>query len=277
MAIPNIAHFVWGLREEPEPFHLVHYLCLESCRRVHRPAQMVVHCRQPPFGRYWDAIAQHVTLAPVGLVPEVLDADFDECLAPSRYRYAHHADFLRLDALIEAGGLYADLDTLFVQPLPDELTAATFVIGREDDVYDVRTGALRPSLCNALLLSEPRATFAVLWRRLMSSALDGSWSNHSTLLPHELSVRLPEAVRVEPRRSFYRFGPSRQGIGALLERLDVDIAGILSVHLWAHLWWDEDRRDFSHFHSGLLTEHHIRTVDTTYSVLAREFLPGLDR
>lgn len=277
MAIPNIAHFVWGLKEAPEPFHLVHYLCLESCRRVHRPDRIVVHCRCPPYGRYWEAIEQHVTLAPVELVPEVLEADFDERLAPSAYRYAHHSDFVRLDALIETGGLYADVDTLFVRPFPDELTAAKFVIGREDDLYDVRTGALRPSLCNALLLSEPRATFAVLWRRLMGAALDGSWSNHSTLLPQELSVRVPEAVRVEPRRSFYHYGPSREGVCALLERLDDDIEGILSVHLWAHLWWDEGRRDFSHVHAGMLTEEHVRTVDTTYTVLARDLLPGLDR
>jgi len=276
MAIPNVAHFVWGLKPAPEPFHLVHYLCVESCRRVHRPERIVLHCDHRPYGSYWDAIEPHVTLAPAELVPEVLDAEFDEQLAPAAYRYAHHSDFVRLDALIETGGLYADLDTLFVRPFPEEVTAAKFVLGREDDVRDELTSVLRPSLCNALLLSEPRATFAVLWRRLMKSALNGSWSNHSTLLPYELSVRLPDAVRVEPRRSFYHYGPSREGVASLLERLDDDTDGILSVHLWAHLWWDEARRDFSGVHAGLLTEDYVRRVDTTYNVLAREFLPGLD-
>ena len=37
MAIPRVAHFIWGLREQDEPFHLIHYLCLESCRRVLQP------------------------------------------------------------------------------------------------------------------------------------------------------------------------------------------------------------------------------------------------
>ena len=35
-----------------------------------------------------------------------------------RYRYAHAADFLRLDVLIAEGGVYADIDTLFVSRLP---------------------------------------------------------------------------------------------------------------------------------------------------------------
>jgi hypothetical protein len=35
--IPNQFHFVFGLRKQREPFHLAHYLCLESCRCVNQP------------------------------------------------------------------------------------------------------------------------------------------------------------------------------------------------------------------------------------------------
>jgi hypothetical protein len=276
VAIPNIVHAVWGLKDDPEPFHLVHYLCLESCRRVQRPARILLHCQHRPFGRYWDLIAPHVELVPAVRAREVLEAAYDERLVPASYRYAHHADFVRLDALIRAGGIYADLDTLFVAPFPDELLRARFVIGREDDIRDERTGEMRPSLCNALLLSEPRSLFAVTWRQVLGAALDGTWSNHSTLLPYELSVRLPGAVRVEPRRSFFRYGPTREGIALLLERLDDDLDGVYTLHLWAHLWWEAARRDFSSVHAALLTEDYVRRVDTTYTVLARPYLPGLD-
>jgi hypothetical protein len=273
VAIPNIAHFVWGLKGEPEPFHLVHYLCIESCRRVQRPERIVVHCRDLPHGPYWQLLAPHVTVAPAELVPEVTAAAYDDRLVPPGYRYAHHADFIRLDALIEDGGIYADIDTLFVAPFPEEFFAAKFVLGREDDVRDGLTGEVRPSLCNALLLSEPRSLFAVTWRRTAAAALNGTWSNHSTLLPYELSQKLPEAVRVEPRRSFYRYGASRQGLAELFDQLDGDLAGVFSIHLWAHLWWEDARRDFSEVHAGQLSEDSIREVDTTYNVLARPFLP----
>ena len=267
---------MWGLKQEPEQFHLVHYLCIESCRRVQRPERIVLHCRHRPYGRYWELLEPHVTVVPAELVAEVSAATYDERLVPASYRYAHHADFIRLDALIETGGVYADLDTLFVRPFPPEFYAAKFVIGREDDVRDELTGVVRPSVCNALLMSEPRSLFAVMWRRTAAAALNGTWSNHSTLLPHELSERLPDAVRVEPRGSFYEYGPNREDLARLLERLEDTTAGVYSIHLWAHLWWAEARRDFSRVHAGLLDEAFIREVDTTYNVLAREFLPGLD-
>jgi Glycosyltransferase sugar-binding region containing DXD motif len=275
VAIPNVAHFVWGLKQEAEPFHLVHYLCIESCRRVQRPERIVVHCRHLPHGPYWELLEPHVTLARADLVPEVESAAYDERLVPRSYRYAHHSDFVRLDALIESGGIYADVDTLFVRPFPPDLLGAKFVLGREDDVRDELTGELRPSLCNALLLSEPRSLFAVTWRRTAAAALNGTWSNHSTLLPYELSQKIPSAVRVEPRRSFYAYGASREGLSRLLEQLDEDTAGVLTIHLWAHLWWAAERTDFSSLHAGLLDEDFVRRVDTTYNVLAREFLPGL--
>jgi Glycosyltransferase sugar-binding region containing DXD motif len=274
MAIPNIAHFVWGLKEEAEPFHLVHYLCIESCRQVQRPERIVVHCRHRPYGRYWQLLEPHVTVRPVELVPEVASASYDELLVPRGYRYAHHADFVRLDALIETGGFYADIDSLFVAPFPGGLFDARFVLGREDDVRDELTGVSRPSLCNALLLSEPRSLFAVAWRSTAAGALNGTWSNHSTLLPYELSEKLPGAVHVEPRRSFYRYGPNAGDLGTLLEGLDRDTAGMHTIHLWAHLWWDEGRRDFSPVHADLFTEDFIDRVDTTYNVLARPFLPA---
>jgi hypothetical protein len=243
---------------------------------VVRPEQIVVHCHHRPFGSYWRLVEPHVTLSPVAPVPEVLSAAWDTHLVPSEYRYAHHADFVRLDALIERGGVYADLDTLFVAPFSRDFYSSKFLLGREDDLRDERTGEMRPSLCNALLLSEPRSLFAVTWRSTMAAALDGTWSNHSTVLPFELSLQLPEAVRVEPRRSFFHFGPTREGIAALLEGLDRDVEGIVSIHLWAHLWWAAERRDYSSVHAGLVTEEFVRRVDTTYTVLAREFLPGLD-
>jgi Glycosyltransferase sugar-binding region containing DXD motif len=273
MAIPNHVHFVWGLKDEPEPFHLVHYVCVESCRRVQRPERIFVHCGHPPTGPYWERLERDVTVLPAAQVPAV-SAHADERLVPPEFRYAHHSDFVRLDALIEHGGIYADLDTLFVAPLSAGLLAEKFVLGREGDIVDELAGVSRPSLCNALLASEPRAAFAVAWRTAMPHALNGTWSNHSTLLPYELSESLPNQVHVEPSRSFYAFAATRGGIRALLEELHTDLDGVLTLHLWAHLWWREDRRDFSDVHAGLITEDFVRHVDTTYTVLAREFLPA---
>jgi hypothetical protein len=275
VAIPPVAHFVFGLMEQTEPFHLVHFLAIESCRRVLQPETIYFHYHRLPYGVYWDLIRPYVTPVRVDLVSEVLEGPVNERLVPARYRYAHHADFIRLDALIERGGVYADIDTLFLRSFPPELFDNSFVIGREQPVRDEHTGVSRPSLCNALLMAEPRAPFAVAWRAEMAAALNGTWSNHSGFLAEALTRRMPQAVHIEPSQSFFPFGSDREGIASILERR-ADTEGALSIHLWSHLWWDARRRDYSGVHAGVLTEEHVRTVDTTYNLLARPFLPELD-
>jgi hypothetical protein len=191
----------------------------------------------------------------------------------NQYRYAHHADVIRLDALIAQGGIYADLDTIFVNPIPDALRQHAFVIGREDDVVCPRSGVLKPSLCNAFMAAEPGAAFAVAWRQRLYSAFDGTWSNHSGFLAFALSQEHPELVSVEPPRTFYKHGFKPAGVQMLLEGLDQDFDGMISMHLWSHLWWDRRRREYSHVHAEMLTEDYVRETDTTWTVAARRFLP----
>ena len=267
---------MFGMAPQTEPFHLVHYLAVESCRRVLAPERILLHYKWLPYGVYWDLIRPHLSLVEVDEAREVLAADYDDGLVPEAYRYAHHADFVRLDALVQHGGVYADIDTLFLRPFPDELYREEFVIGEEDPVRDERTGQTRPSLCNAVMLSAPGSRFAQAWRARMGDALNGTWSNHSGFLARALADEMPNAVRVEPARTFFPARCSVEGVRSLLEEGGLDVSESLSVHLWAHLWWRPDRRDFSTVHAGLLTADYIRSVDSTYNRLARPYVPDLD-
>jgi hypothetical protein len=270
--IPRIAHFVFGLAPSEEPFHLVHYLAIASCLGLVQPDEVHVHCHELPYGFYWDLIRPRVTLHRVEPVPEVTDFAYPDP-GVARYSYAHHADFVRLDVLAEYGGLYADIDTLFVAPIPDELWQAPAVIGREADVLDPATGRDRESVSNALLLAAPGSTFVKTWRAEMPGALDGSWSAHSCFLAHDLTARIPDAVHVESQRTFHAFAPSPAGLRRLLVERDDDLDGVCSVHLNAHLWWDEQRRDFSDVYARQIDERWVRNSDATYAVLARPHLP----
>ena len=60
--IPRIAHFVYGLSPREEPFHLVHYLALASCRERVGAGEIHVHCGRLPYGFYWELIRPHVHL-----------------------------------------------------------------------------------------------------------------------------------------------------------------------------------------------------------------------
>jgi hypothetical protein len=165
------------------------------------------------------------------------------------------------------------MDTLFVNSYPERLYEQAFVLGKEDDVYCPNQKRSRPSLCNAVIMSEPDAKFGRMWRSRMEREFDGTWSNHSCFLPQQISEEHPEWIHVEPSRSFYKHMCNPPGLRRLFEECDRDFDGVYSMHMWSHLWAARWRRDFSDFHLGKLTEKFIREVDTTYNVAARRFLP----
>src|SRR5689334_2396452 len=113
--IPRTAHFVYKLRPQDEPFHVVHYLAIASCRAVLEPDEIHMHCDELPYGFYWDLARPLVTLHRIEPVAAVTDFAYEDPVV-ARYSYAHQADFVRLDVLAKHGGLYADIDTLFVAP-----------------------------------------------------------------------------------------------------------------------------------------------------------------
>lgn len=272
--IPNRFHFIFGLKKQTEPFHLCHYLCLESCFQVNRPETIFFHYHHEPYGPYWDLARSRVTL--VKVEPNTFVGKFRYGLRyrfNKKFNYAHHADFIRLEKLNELGGVYADIDTLFVQKYPADLFEKEFVLGRENPIQCQTTGRMLPSLCNALIMGAPGSTFGRLWLEQMPAFFNGTWSNHSTLLPQQLSEQHPESIHIEPPRTFYRYMWTRKDLYDLFENMDTDLDGVCSIHLWAHLWWSKRRRDYSNFHQALLTEDYVRRAETTYGALARRFLP----
>ena len=275
--IPNVFHFVFGLRAQTEPMHVVHYLCLESCRRVYRPDTILFHYRHEPHGHLWERIRPYLDLRQIGETSNIFDirryADTEEghYIQKAGWQYAHEADVIRLQALLEHGGVYADMDTLFIQPMPEALYKHDFVMGEEAPLPGPG-GVLRPSLCNAVMLSRPAAAFGQRWLTRMVEVFDGTWSRHSCQEAAHLWQDMPDSVHVVPDRYFYRHPPTRSGLKGLFETVDLDLHEVYSMHLWAHLWWDAWRTDFTPFHAGLIDEVFIRDVDSTYNLLARGFL-----
>lgn len=231
------------------------------------------HFKNAPWGPYWDLIKPLLTLRRLeGSTPASLYDYAANSLAAS-FRYAHESDFIRLEILTREGGVYADMDTLFVRPIPDALFSQACVMGHEAVDRSVEASATGGSLCNALIMAEAGSKFLEIWQQRMGEAFDGSWSRHSTFLPYELSVEHPELIHVEPKSSFFYLDWTREGVNDLF-LADVALPqSVYSLHLWAHLWWSRSRRDISRFHEGRLTPAYVRNAQTTYARLARPFLP----
>jgi hypothetical protein len=215
-----------------------------------------------------------VTLHRIGSVDAVDAVPCDPDVAP--YRYAHHADVLRLDLLAETGGLYADIDTLFVRRPPDAWWDRPTVIGKEAHVPDPSGRTLEPSVSNAWMMARPGAPFVARWREQIMGAMDGTWSNHSCRLATRLAGQYPDEVQVEPVERFSPYAHTPAGMRALLEEplVPAALAETTSVHLCAHLWWDRDRRDFVRFSSCDASEAALQRGDTPLATLARPFLPA---
>lgn len=268
--VPRHLHVVFGLRPQTEPFHLVYYLAVRSALALNRFDRATIWIHHTPWGPWWDRLRPELDVARVDLVPAVLRARYPDAEV-ARYDYAHHADFVRLAALIEHGGVYLDIDSICAAPYPARLFDAPMVLGEELPA----PGANRPggALCNAVIFAEPGAELARRWLDGMAGALDGSWSGHANGLVSALAEAHPGLLHVEPERSFYRHPYTPAGIRALMTGDDPDLRSVMSLHLWNHLWWARGRVASTTLHGDLLTEGFIRAVDTTYTRLARPHLP----
>jgi len=266
-SIPNVFHFIFGLREQTEPFHLMHYLCLRSCLEVMRPDAVHFHYHHEPHGPLWADIRPHLVLRRIDPVTPISDYRYDDAEVAA-FRYAHVADFLRLEILIAEGGIYADMDSLFLKPFPEDWRSLSCVMGRERP-----PAGAEGSLCNALIAAEPGAAFCRLWLAQMAMAFDGSWSNHSTLLPYRLAQAHPELIHIEPESSFFAFDWTPARLDDLFLREASLPEPAYSLHLWAHLWFDAGRRDFSLFSGDLLTVDYLAFAASSYARHARAFMP----
>ena len=279
MAIPNQYHFVFALKPQRESFHIAHYLCLQSCLEINKPEAIHFHYCYEPFGELWEKTKHRLVLHRVQREGFVVDhpayRQHQEGLFISynALDYAHQADFIRLKVLLEHGGVYADMDTLFVNPLPRELFDKPFVLAEEEPVLVPGMGIPQRSICNAVILSPPGATFGERWLKEMYEVFDGTWSRHSCQAATHLVERFPEEVFIAPRHYFYKHPCTPDGIHTLFRSMDDDFNEVYSMHLWAHLWWSPDRQDFSTFDATQLTTDYIQKVETTYNVAARRFLP----
>lgn len=225
LGIPRIVHFVYGL-EPNASFSWTSFVAVRSALAVHRPSTAFFHYSFEPPGVWFAAVRSELKM--VWHDPERLTRGQSRCLT----HVAHKADWLRLRVLLEHGGLYLDIDTISLKPLPDT-TSAEFVIGKQivpaarggaglDEPAACRRRGTRHwhcetrkrdrGLCNAVMAAAPGSRFVRHWMRHYSSlrtvGMDPFWSEHSVALPARLWERcdaLRDAVTVLEPKAFFPF------------------------------------------------------------------------
>jgi hypothetical protein len=235
-----------------QPWSLVHYVCLKSAIAHIRPEQVYFYCEHEPTGPWWALTRDLVTLVQITAPREIFGNPL--------LHVAHRSDVVRLQKLIEHGGIYLDADVL-VQRDFDDLLGESVVLGREGE----------SGMANAVILAEPNAPFLVRWleayRSFRSKGRDEFWAEHSVVLPATLARAYPQEITILSEKAF--FWPLWHG-----EHLDwifrsnrpISLDQTYANHLWESRAWSilED-----------LTPGQVRARDTNFYRWARPYLEDL--
>ena len=93
-------------RPKADSFNIIRYLAIKSVHDVNNPDNIFFYYKHEPHGEWWDRAQKYII--PVKVEPPT------EIFGNPVENYAHQADIIRLQILIEDGGIYIDSVSPFV-------------------------------------------------------------------------------------------------------------------------------------------------------------------
>jgi hypothetical protein len=214
--IPNIIHFIYGLKEQTEPFSFMAFMSIWSVKIVQRPEKIKFHYHFEPKGYWWSVTKQIPELEFVQI--ELIKTIGDKPIK----KHEHIADVHRLRILETEGGVYLDTDTITVKKFDELLNMNKTVMAKE---YDY-------GLCNAIMMSEPHTSFIQTWQMNYDNFFqpDG-WNESSVLLPLQIAKVYPDFINVLEQSVF--FWPGCKETHLIFDDERMDIPNDLKIlHLW---------------------------------------------
>lgn len=225
--IPSIVHFVIGQRDQKaapnkhsvsSSFSFINYLTFLAARRQLRPKKLYVHYYEEPNTFWWNQMKQdseiNITLVKSRLVENIF--------MKSVSHFAHRADILRLEVILEYGGIYLDIDVLTLRSFDSLLNLSDVVMAHQDD--DENTA------CNAVIIGKKHALFLKRLYDSYQSFNPKCWSCHSVRIPGQLALLYPNEVIVLPANTF--FHPRWTESNRFFASNDYNFSSNYASHLW---------------------------------------------
>lgn len=160
VAIPNIVHYVW-LLNDPEELRLNFkaFISIYSAHILWQPERIYIHTDATPevynkaqlSGTPWT----RRILAIPGITPNYIDAPRSTTKGVEIKHVEHRADFLRITALRDLGGVYLDMDAVPLRDITD-LRNSGFanVLGGATALSTKHSGYIN----NGVMMSQPHST-----------------------------------------------------------------------------------------------------------------------
>ncbi|KAK3384401.1 hypothetical protein B0T24DRAFT_82820 [Lasiosphaeria ovina] len=278
--IPNVVHFIYGLKNPLNNpgagrFDFLSYLAVRSAIVSLRPDAVYLHysyLADPPSP---DDDADPLTNPWIRrLSPHIKLVHHHP--SSTKVQYAHLSDTMRLNFLLEQGGIYLDIDAFALRSF-DKLLQSP----HPHDVVLGAEGGNRWGLCNAVIAARANSSFVARWLASYENVdFSREWNYHSVLLPKDMARDHPEEVCTLPPDAF--FWPtwtwrhidwmheplSRQQAIFWQGEIDRHGGGLFenqrAYHAWGQMAWDRYLKK--------LTPAVVRTKDTRFNLLMRRFI-----
>jgi SAM-dependent methyltransferase len=255
--IPKLLHYTFGMARDfgGKPWSLVHHVCLRSAVERIKPERTYFYCQFEPSGPWWELSRKLVTVVKIEAPREIFGRPLQHV--------AHQSDVVRLQKLIEYGGIYMDAD-VFVHRSFDDLLKNSTVLGQEGE------GA-EHGMANAVILAEPNAPFLRRWlaeyRSFRSNGRDEYWNEHSVQLPVRLAKAYPDEITVlSPKAFFWPLWTDEHLEWIFRSDRAIPLDGVYANHLWESNAWKfiED-----------MTPGQVRASNTNFNSWAMPFVADL--
>ncbi|MCB2226734.1 MAG: hypothetical protein KQH53_08650 [Desulfarculaceae bacterium] len=248
--IPNILHFVFGMTEDfgGKPFSLIHYLSIKSAVVINKPDCSILWYKYIPHGYWWEKSKLYVDFQIIN--------EADEKFGDKINRYAHRADIVRLNKLIQMGGIYLDLDIICIKPFT-KLTMHDCVWGEEES---------DKCLCNGVILAQPDSEFLGLCLEGWKYFEPWMWNEISCYYPAKLAKEHPGILHIENKYAFHwPLWRPQDGVEMFINSRN-KWPSAYCRHLWESKFWDKYLKKLSI--AGLMNSK------TNFAKLVKPFLSG---
>jgi len=254
--IQKLLHYCFGMAPDfgGKPWSLIHYVGVASAIRHIKPEAVHFYYEYEPSGPWWDLTKPLVS-------PIKIEAPREIFGRPVTHP-AHRAGVVRLQKLIEYGGIYLDADVLVHRSFDDLLGNST-VLGREG--FDEED----PSAADAVILGERQAPFLLRWMEEYRTFRgdEGYWSEHAVQVPARLAKEHPTEITMLPPTAFFYPLWTPSDIEWIFGSNKPIPDGAYANHLWESKAWDK--------YLDHLTPGRVRREDTNFHRWARPYVSDL--
>lgn len=205
----NFFYVIFGVYN----FTFLNFLSVVSIRRIMPDANIYLVGDGHPDGAWWKQTQKEVPGIRLIYRTEISFV-FERRIALPE----HMSDIARLQILLLSGGIYLDLDIVFVKSI-EELRQYDLTMG----LVDKGTG-----MGNGLILAKPCSSFLTFWYASYRTFDKSKWGVHSMKHPYLLSLIFPDLIHVEKERIY---SPNWFEIEKLfVQRVPWDKN--IAVHIW---------------------------------------------